>query len=156
MKSILGGGAVVNPLRPNETQRRRRLVASLVLLIGLAAIAVLPAAAAPPSKTPPTAGISTVSGTTCTFHVTYSWSGISGPVNAYLRVVYQIPGQQFATLAAADNVAVSGRSGSTSVDLVVTGQGFQSFHGRGSLQNKKNQEIAGSEATSSTSIAVSC
>jgi hypothetical protein len=90
------------------------------------------------------------------FHVTYTWEGMSGPTNAYLRVVYQVPGQQFATAAAADNVAVSGRSGSVSIDLTVSGQGTWPFYGRGSLQNRKNQEIAGSEATSTTSVTQSC
>ena len=95
-------------------------------------------------------------GTTCTFHVTYSWSGVSGPTDAFLRVLYQIPGQLFSATAASGNVAVSGRSGTAVIDLPVSGQGAQAFYGRGSLYDRKNQEITGSQATSITSITATC
>lgn len=132
---------------------RRMLVASLMLLVAVAIVA-LPANAG--KRTPSTAASISATANTCTFHVTYSWSGVSGATNAYLRVLYQIPGESFARSAAADNVAVSGRSGTASVDLFVSGPGFQNFYGRGSLQNRKDQEITGSQATSQTSVAASC
>ncbi len=135
------------------TQARRTLVASLVLLLALAALIALPAYAA--GKTPPTAGIAATA-TACVYTVTYTWSGFSG-TNVYIRVIYQDAGQQFATAAVANNIAVSGRSGSVSVALTVpSGEGFHRYFGRASMYNARNQEVRNSQATSASSITATC
>ena len=135
------------------TQARRTLVASLVLLLALAALIALPAYAA--GKTPPTAGIA-ATGTACVYTVTYTWSGFSG-TNVYIRVIYQDPGQGLATAVATNTIAVSGRSGSVSIDLTVpSGTGFHRYFGRASMYNARNQEVRNSQATSASSITAAC
>jgi hypothetical protein len=126
-----------------------RLVSSAVLVLALAAIAVPTASA----RAGATADIAATA-TPCVFHVTYAWSGFSG-TNVYIRVLYDSNG--VALVAAADNLPVSGRSGSVSTDLTVpSGEGFHQYHSRGTMTNKRDQDVKGSTATSTTSVTTTC
>src|SRR5262245_41490852 len=98
--------------RRGVTRARRLIRPSFVVVVALAAAIMVSTTGAWAAKPPPAqkaaAGIA-ATGTPCVYTVTYTWNGVNGAVNAYLRVLYQVPGQQFASTAQAANVAVSGK-----------------------------------------------
>ena len=125
-------------------QRRRTLVASMLLLLALAVFVALPANAGKPGGTAPT---TTWSAPACTSNVTYTWSGIRGGVDAYLRVLFA--NGNVALVVGGNNAAVSTSSGTVTLPVTIkSGSGTQSYFARGSLFNSKNQEIRGSVASS--------
>jgi hypothetical protein len=131
--------------------RLRLLVASLALLLALAA-AVPAGGKAPPSGTA-TAAITHNGG--CSVTVTYEWSGFSGR-NLVAQFGVRWPGEWGIVFGInVQEYPVTG-SGSASHTFDLAGHGAHTYYGGGELLTTRGKTIAGSAVRSSTDVSLDC
>jgi hypothetical protein len=131
--------------------RHRLLVASLVLLLALAA--ALPAGGKPPPSGTATATITHNGG--CSVTVSYTWSGFNGRnLTAFYGVRW--PGPGGTTFGIHVHAYPVTGSGSASHTFDLTGDGSHTYYGGGQLLTTKGKTVGGSSVRSSTDASLSC
>jgi hypothetical protein len=134
--------------------RHRLLVASLLLFLVLATMALPAGGQPPPSGTgTATATFTHIGG--CSVTVTYTWSGFKGQgLVAQLGVRW--PGTWGTVFGINTQRYPATGSGSASQTFDLTGHGAHTYYGGGQLLTTKGKTVSGSDVRSPTDATLSC